>query len=164
MPCCRSKSWKDDWRKIATTGAIRLPVMASSARGIHTKRGEIVGGHSGHQGHALQQAAMPDQGITHRPTRCEVSSASLAEVTGQVEERRQIHELSVLRLVVPEHQGEMIACPACGHLSIGNFPARVDAPAQYGPRMQALAVSLSPFQFLPLARMGELVADLWDCP
>ncbi|HEU5378480.1 MAG TPA: DUF6444 domain-containing protein [Ktedonobacteraceae bacterium] len=69
----------------------------------HKKRGKSSGGHLGHQGHALQQAATPDQGITHRPTHCEVYSASLAEVAGQFKERRQIHELSVLRLVVPEH-------------------------------------------------------------
>src|SRR5215469_7116730 len=123
--------------------------------------GKPSGGQSGHQGHAMLQAAVPDRVLTHQPSQCERCQCDLSEVAGHVKERRQIHEVPPLRLVVTEHQGEMIACPACGHRSSGTFPVGVDAPAQYGPRMQALAVYLSQFQLLPLARISELVADLW---
>lgn len=123
--------------------------------------GKLSGGQPGHQGHALQQVATPDAVITHRPTHGEACHAELFEVAGQATERRQVHELPPLRLVVTEHQVETIACPACGHRTAGTFPAGVGAPAQYGPRMQALAVYLSQFQLLPLARISELVADLW---
>ena len=132
-------------------------------RSPRKKSGKSSGGQPGHQGHALQPVARPDQVITHRPTHCEVCQAELAERAGQVKERRQIHELPILRLMVTEYQVETVECPACGHLTAGTFPAGVDAPAQYGPRMQALVVYLSQFQLLPLARVSELVADLWGC-
>jgi transposase len=125
--------------------------------------GKPSGGQAGHQGHALKPVATPDQVIIHRPTHCERCHAELSDRAGQVKERRQIHELPVLRLVVTEHQVETVACPACGHWTAGAFPVGVEAPAQYGPRMQALVVYLSQFQLLPLARIGELVADLWGC-
>jgi transposase len=125
------------------------------------KSGKPSGGQPGHQGHVLQQVATPDAVITHRPTHCQTCHAELSEVAGQVTKRRQVHELPPLRLVVTEHQVETIACPACGQRSPGTFPPGVQAPAQYGPRMQALVVYLSQFQLLPLARISELVADLW---
>ncbi len=127
------------------------------------KSGKPSGGQRGHQGHAMSQIARPDQVITHRPGHCDVCHCELSEVAGQLKERRQVHELPVLRLVVTEHQVETITCPACGHLTAGTFPVGVEALAQYGPRMRALAVYLSQFQLLPLARIGELVTDLWGC-
>ena len=62
--------------------------------------------------------------------------------------------------ITPE---EAIRCPACQHLTTASFPAGVDAPAQYGPRVQALAVYLSHFQLLPLERVREVLADLCQC-
>ncbi len=121
------------------------------------------GGQKGHQGHALLPVAEPDAVRIYRPSQCERCRRELSEVAGQVVERRQVHELPPLRLVVTEHQVETIACPACEHRTTGTFPGGVEAPAQYGPRMQALAVYLSQFQLLPLARISELVADLWGC-
>ncbi|GHO63752.1 hypothetical protein KSC_026440 [Ktedonobacter sp. SOSP1-52] len=119
------------------------------------------GGQRGHQGHALLQVAEPDQVLIHRPDQCAGCSASLMEIPGQVTERRQVHELPPLHLIVIEYQVETVACPTCGHRTSGSFPVGVEAPAQYGPQMQALAVYLSQFQLLPLARVRELVADLW---
>jgi hypothetical protein len=64
----------------------------------------------------------------------------LEGVTGGVKERRQVHDLPEIRLLVREHQVEELCCPACQHLSAGDFPAGVEAPAQYGPQVQALAL------------------------
>jgi len=121
------------------------------------------GGQAGHPGHTLEQVASPDRVLTHRPSHCEACQCELGQEVGQVKERRQIHELPDLRLIVTEHQVESICCPACQHLTVARFPAGVDAPAQYGPRMQAMAVYLSQFQLLPMERIGELLADLWGC-
>lgn len=119
------------------------------------------GGQAGHQGHALAQVERPDQVLTHRPRVCEACQCELAEVAGHVKERRQIHELPEMRLLVTEHRVESICCPNCQHRTSASFPAGVTAPAQYGPRVQALAVYLSQFQLLPLSRSGELFEDLW---
>jgi transposase len=127
------------------------------------KKNKPSGGQSGHLGHALQQVERPDEVIQHRPSHCEVCHHELGAVAGQVKERRQIHELPELGLQVTEHQVQAICCPECQHLTTAKFPAGVNAPAQYGPRLQALAVYLSQYQLLPMERICELLADLQVC-
>ncbi len=127
------------------------------------KSGKPSGGQVGHQGHALQQVATPDRVITHRPSHCEACQCELPQHAMQLKERRQVHELPAMRLIVTEHQVEAIGCPRCQHVTVARFPAGVKAPAQYGPQVQALAVYLSQYQLLPMERIGEIFADLWGC-
>lgn len=128
-----------------------------------TKSEKPSGGQSGHQGHSLMQVLTPDTVVTHRPARCEQCQCDLPQETGRIKERRQLHDLPELRLQVQEHRVEEIGCPVCHHLTQGSFPAGIDAPAQYGPRVQALAVYLSQFQLLPMERTCEALADLCQC-
>ncbi len=127
------------------------------------KKSKSSGGQAGHQGHTLQQVETPDEVLTHRPEQCEACRRELREIGGQIKERRQVHELPELRLRVIEHRVEAICCPACLHVTTARFPVGVDAPAQYGPKMQALAVYLSQFQLLPMERIQELCVDLLGC-
>ncbi len=125
--------------------------------------GKPSGGQKGHQGRALLQVLTPDSVVSHRPTHCEQCQFDLQQEPGRVKERRQIMDLPDLRLLVQEHQVEEIGCPACQHLTQASFPAGVDAPAQYGPGVQALAVDLSQFQLLPMERVCEALEDLCQC-
>lgn len=129
----------------------------------HAASSKLNGGQAGHPGHALQQVENPDEVIIHRPSHCEACHCDLGKVAGQVKERRQIHEIPVLRLSVTEHQVEVIRCPVCQYQSVGSFPMGVNAPAGYGPRVQALGVYLSQYQLLPMDRIGELFLDLLSC-
>jgi transposase len=106
------------------------------------------------------QVAVPDRVVSHRPENCSHCQADLHQNPGEVKERRQIHDLPELRLEVEEHQVEEICCPACHHLNRGSFPEGVDAPAQYGPNVQALAVYFSQFHLLPMERTCEALEDL----
>lgn len=126
--------------------------------------GKSTGGQAGHPGHTLQQVAEPDQVVTYRPSHCAACHRELQEVPGRTTERRQVHELPEVRVQVTEHRVEAICCPTCGHLTVASFPHGVDTPAQYGPRLRAVAVYLSQFQLLPLSRIGEVFADMWACP
>lgn len=129
-----------------------------------TKRREksqkIRGGQVGHQGHHLAQVPNPDQVVQHRPQQCQQCHEVLPQTAGVVKERRQIQDVPPLRLQITEHQLVEQQCPRCGACSQGTFPRGVDAAAQYGPNVQALAVYLSQFQLLPMARITELFADL----
>jgi transposase len=118
------------------------------------------GGQAGHRGHHLAQVPTPDQVVQHRPQHCQQCNEVLPQTEGVVKERRQIHDVPPLRLQVREHQIVEQRCPRCGARCQGAFPAGVDAAAQYGPNVQALAVYLSQFQLLPLSRVRELFADL----
>jgi transposase len=121
------------------------------------------GGQKGHQGRSLLQVMLPDEIRTHRPAQCDQCQFDLRQEAGTVKERRQIHDIAEIRLHVVEHQVEEICCPACQHLTRAPLPAGIDAPAQYGPHVQSLAVYLSQFQLLPMARTCEVLSDLCQC-
>lgn len=123
------------------------------------KSGKAKGGQRGHPGSTLQQVAEPDQVLTHRPSYCEACHGALPEGIGHITEHRQIHELPEVRMQVTEHRIEAVCCPTCGHLTVGRFPTGVQAPAQYGPRMRAVAVYLSQFQLLPILLAREVAAQ-----
>ena len=72
-------------------------------------------------------------------------------------------DLPDIRLLAYEHQIEAICCPTCHTTSLGSFPASVNAPVQYGPNLQALAVYLHQGQLLPTARTCEALAAICGC-
>lgn len=121
------------------------------------------GGQPGHAGHTLMQVANPDEVVRHRPRVCTHCQQPLEGVAGQIKERRQVHDLPEVRLAVREHQVEEVCCPTCQQVSRGSFPAGGEAPAQYGPKVRALAVYLHEYQLVPLARVSALLADLYAC-
>jgi len=130
----------------------------------HRKKSEKPsGGQPGHIGRTLMQVASPDTIVSHRPEVCTSCQSDLRQTSGIVRERRQVHDLPELRLIVQEHQVEEVRCPTCQHMNRACFPAEVDAPACYGPRVQALAVYLSQFQLLPMERTCEALEDLYGC-
>lgn len=118
------------------------------------------GGQEGHSGHHLAHVGTPDEVVEHRARQCQHCQRLLPQNEGIVNERRQLHELPSLRLRVIEHQQIQQVCPGCGHHCRGSFPAGIEASAQYGPVVRALAVYLSQFQLVPLERITELFADL----
>src|SRR2546427_8558407 len=118
------------------------------------------GGQPGHTGRTLLQLASPDEVVCHRPLVCCHCQQPLEGVTGKVKERRQVHDLPEVRLLVREHQVEQVRCPVCQQVSRGSFPAGVEAPVQYGPHLRALGIYLHAYQLVPLGRISELLADL----
>jgi transposase len=121
------------------------------------------GGQPGHPGHTLEMADKPDDIEHHRVEHCGCCGRSLAGQTPAGIEKRQVHDLPPIRLVVTEHRAESKRC-ACGHLNKAKFPEGVNAPAQYGPGVKAAAVYLKHYQFIPYERTCELLADLFGCP
>jgi len=75
--------------------------------------------------------------------------------------RRQVHELPPIRLQVTEHQLAHVRCPACGASTAAAAPAQVSAPRQYGPRLRAVATYLVEQQFVPYARVRDLLQDVF---
>ncbi len=121
------------------------------------------GGQQGHPGHTLSQVAEAGHVTMHRPEKCSNCHQDLQQVPGEVKERRQVHDLPEWCLTVEEHQVMEVRCPHCQARSRGCFPTTVRAAAQYGPRVQALAVYLSHFQLLPMERVCETLSDLCHC-
>lgn len=120
--------------------------------------GKKPGGQPGHPGKTLHFVEQPDCIHTHQATQCQQCGLPL-QGPGQVVARRQVFDLPQPRLLVEEHQVVAHQC-ACGCMQTGQFPAGVDAPVQYGPRMQAQSVLLNVDYRVPFAKIRQFWADL----
>jgi transposase len=131
-------------------------------KSLRTKSGRKTGGQPGHAGHALRMVDKPDRVVPHAVGRCAGCGRSLAGQPAERFDRRQVFELPEPRLEVTEHRAEVKTCP-CGCVNRAAFPPEAAAPAQYGPRVKAVAVYLKQYQFLPFDRLGETMRDLFAC-
>lgn len=117
------------------------------------------GGQKGHPGNTLRQSAAVDQTITHQAhTQCSVCHLQMQ--AHEVIETRQVFELPELRVRVIAHQQIRSTC-ACGATHVGAWPQGVNAPAQYGASVKAMAVNLNQYHLVPLARTSALMQDLY---
>jgi hypothetical protein len=116
--------------------------LARKTRSLRQKSGKKPGGQPGHPGHQVRLVETPDAVVMHRPARCGSCQQALPDDALAWIERRQVHELPVVRLTVTEHQISHVRFPACGRTTAAAAPAGVDAPRQYGPRLRAVATYL----------------------
>lgn len=127
------------------------------------KSGKKAEGRPGHPGRTLLQVAKPEAIVRHRPATCQRCHQSLEAVEGQVTERRQVHGLPAIRIMVQDHLVEEVRCPTYKHLNRGSFPQEVEVPVHYGLHVQTLGVYLQQYQLVPLERTCEVLLDLYDC-
>lgn len=131
-------------------------------RSLRRKSGKKPGGQLGHPGETLHLVAEPDVVVEHLPSVCAACHTPFELVAAEVvmRERRQVQELPPIQLRITEHQAVSLRCPACQQVTAGAFPPTTPSRAQYGPRLRALAVYLVAHQFVPYARVRDLLADL----
>jgi transposase len=145
------------------------PPGAKAARVVRRTRsqrrrsGKHVGAQVGHKGATLRQVDYPDRLRVHAPRRCRQCQASLAESSVVGYSRRQVFDLPPAALEVTEHWAQVKRCGLCGARTRGRFPRGVNAPAQYGERVRAVATYLHKYQLLPFARTSEAMRDLFGC-
>jgi transposase len=130
-------------------------------KSLREKSGKQRGGQPGHRGHHVSLVATPDVVEMHRPSQCEACQRDLPTDAPSWIERRQVSELPPLRLQVTEHQIVHVRCPVCGATTAAEAPSGMKAPQQYGPRLRAVATYLVQQQFVPYARVRELLAEVF---
>lgn len=117
------------------------------------------GGQTGHEGNTLRQSVHVDEAIAHRSApHCSVCQQELHEHT--IAQTRQVFELPQLAMRTVAHQQMRSICQ-CGAVHLGAWPAGVNAPAQYGASIKAMAVHLNQYHLVPLARTAALMQDLY---
>src|SRR6266516_2394852 len=113
-------------------------------RSQRTRSGKQTGGQPEHPGRTFLQVAKPDEIVSHRPAACVPCQQPLEKVPGRVKERRQVHDLPAVRVVVQEHQVEEVWCPACQGRNEGSFPSGGRSTgAVWAERASARGVSAS---------------------
>jgi len=139
----------------SSDGLAKKPLIKPA---LPKQAGKKPGGQPGHPGKTLLLVEQPDLIHTHQPIQCH-HCGLLLQGSGQMVARRQVFDLPQPRLFVAAHQVVALQC-ACGCVLTGQFPAGVDAPVQYGPRIQAQSVLLNVDYRVPFAKVRQFWADL----
>src|SRR5215831_15059907 len=85
--------------------------LRRKTKSLRKPSGKKAGGQLGHRGQTLHLVAVPDAIVEHRPAVCTQCQRPLADGAAVVlRERRQVHELPSVRLVVREHQALQVRC------------------------------------------------------
>ncbi len=119
------------------------------------------GGQRGHKGPTLMQVAEPEHVVVHGQAGCPHCQTELTDKAVQGHVKRQVFDIPPASIEVTEHQVEVKRCPGCGASVKGAFPSHVSQHTQNGPRLKAFACYLYSQQFIPLARIRELLTALY---
>src|SRR6202051_2065981 len=145
--------------KPPSSDGLKKPARVKSLR---ERSGKKPGGQKGHNGETLRQVTDPAHVVDHYPPACSMCGVGLDAQTSVGHGARQVFDLPEPQpLVVTEHRAHDCQCAACGTKTRGSFPDGVNAPVQYGIRIQSLVIYLLHYQLLPEDRLAELMADLF---
>tara|TARA_R110002049_G_scaffold202967_2_gene373458 strand:+ start:576 stop:986 length:411 start_codon:yes stop_codon:yes gene_type:complete len=97
------------------------------------------------------------------PEFCNNCGSSLEDIAISGLKARQIVDIPVPKAVFTEYRSYVKVCGCgCGCKSRAAFPTGVTSPISYGPRTESLASYLHTRQYLPYARMKEMLKDVFD--
>lgn len=141
----------------SSDGPQRRPRGGSS----RTSSGRKPGKQPGAPGTALRLVDDPDETFTiPAPTAC-ACGARLIEAAVIGLRRRQVHDLAPQPApVVTEYAAELKCCPGCHKTAVGEFPAGVNAPTQYGPEITTKVADVVLGHHVPIHRSTLLVMEL----
>ena len=123
--------------------------------------GRKPGGQPGHKGKTLEMTATPDRTIELHPDYCHNCGLSLENVTSTKESSRQIVDIPPIKAVRTEYRTYSRQCN-CGCRTAADFPKGVDSPISYGSNIEGLIGYFHARHYLPFARMGEVMNNVFN--
>ncbi len=116
--------------------------------------GKSSGGQKGHKGSTLEMSLFPDKVIPIVPKKCTCCGDVLNSANKVLIDSRQEIDIPPVKATTYQYDKYSIAC-SCGHCNNGNFPSRLKAKVQYGPRIRTWITYLNTYQIIPLKRLKE---------
>lgn len=132
----------------------------------HTKSlrkpsGRKTGGQPGHEGHFLPTNEDPDIIIRHNPGDvCECCGESLADVEAEVIGKSQVIDIPPIKPVTTEHVLLGKRCK-CGHMNKCRATEKYTSRISYGPNLNAMIAYFGHSQYIPFARLCEMLRDVF---
>ena len=132
-------------------------------KSLRGKSNRKSGGQKGHPGHTLEMIAVPDVVEELKSSYCQMCGNALPEEQ-VVLSRRQVIDIPPVRAVYTEYRQYGCACAACSHVQKAAYPQGVNAPVQYGSRVEACAAYMNVYQHLPYQRLALFFQDMFTLP
>lgn len=130
------------------------------SKSLRSKSQRKSGGQAGRQGHTLKTVAIADEVQELRSDYCQGCGSALPE--GQsIVSRRQVVDIPPVQPVYTEYRQYGCRCPSCDHFQRAHYPAGVNTPIQYGPRIEAYTAYLNVYQYVPYQRLALLFRDVF---
>lgn len=117
------------------------------------------GGQQGNEGTTLKMVKHPDKRVRCKAKGKCSCGTSLENLPVTRIEKRQQFDLPPKLIEVTEYEVEVKAC-SCGLEHYAQCP--VNAPVQYGKRIQSLAIGMNQYQMIPFERLQEFFGDYFN--
>ena len=93
---------------------------------------------------------------------CNICGQSLSNATFVLKAKRQVLDLPPIVPVYEEFRQYACQCPTCKHFQVSDFPEGVNAPIQYGSRVESLVSYLSVYQYIPFKRLKNIFSQVFS--
>jgi transposase len=123
--------------------------------------GKKPGGQPGHKGNTLKMTGDPDHVVELCPGHCRDCGSSLEGAPSIKDRSRQIVDIPPVKAVWTEYRTYSRQC-GCGRLTTADFPKGVGSPVSYGSNIEGLIGYFHARQYLPFARMREMMGDVFN--
>lgn len=130
-------------------------------KSLRSKSDRKSGGQKGHKGTTLEMVSAPDEVRDLKSDFCTACGSNLREAAHSIFSRRQEVVLPPISPIYVEYRQWACVCK-CGHHQKADFPANITAPIQFGDRIIALVSYLNVYQYIPYARLKQLLRDIFN--
>ena len=134
--------------------------ISKSSRNLSLRKtsGRKSGGQKGHKGHTLEMKESADVILDHYVIICDSCNENMTNSNQRQIDKKQVFDIVPSSLIVTEHRKYQASCPNCHHVQQSRYPIPLSkSKTMYGSFLSSFVSYLSARQYLPIARIQELI-------